>query len=185
VPVDETTAVSTDDVVLQAGIEAVLRPLGAGITPSGAPVLASAQAASEALTSGAKFLEDAAREQYDPSEFAEPGGTAYTVPLNESETLIWAYAWCAADAATVEQNMSKIELKFVLDGKEVGRNKLSTYDVEANGKQCRLIYSALEAWPGGEHHLSTTATFTSAINDGTKDFEAGTYVLEYTVYVKP
>ena len=185
VPVDETTVMSTDDVVLDAGVQAVLQPLGAGITPSGAPKLADAAGATEALSSGARFLEDAAREQQNASQFAAPGSVAYTVAINTSETLMWAYAWCAVDQATVEENLSKIGLKFLLDGQQVATDRMSTYDVQANGRQCRLIYTALSDWPGGEHHLSTTATFSAAVNDGTTEFAAGDYVLEYTVYVKP
>ncbi|MGE5248728.1 MAG: S41 family peptidase [Bacteroidota bacterium] len=185
VPVDETTALATEDVVLKAGMEAVLQPLGAGITPSGPPRLLAPEDASAALASRSPFLEDAAREKYEASQFAAPGATTYMVPLNQSETIIWAYAWCAKDLPTVEQNLSSIKLKFVLDGQPVGLDKMSTYDTESNGRQCRLLYAALDEWPAGEHHLTTTATFTSTVNDGTQDFQAGDYVLEYTVYVKP
>jgi hypothetical protein len=62
---------------------------------------------------------------------------------------------------------------------------MSVYDVEAGGKQCRLLYTALSDWPGGEHHLTTQATFTAPVNDGTMEFAAGDYVLEFTVYVRP
>ena len=37
IPVDEKTATAIEDIVLQAGIDAVLQPLGAGVTPSAAP----------------------------------------------------------------------------------------------------------------------------------------------------
>jgi hypothetical protein len=185
VPVDEQTALSNDDVVLQAGIQAVLRPLGAEVVPSGPPSIAPAEDAGASLSSGARFLEDAAREQYDPSQFDAPGTTTYTVALNQSETLIWSYAWCANDKQTAEQNLSQIKLKFTLDGRNVPSDQLSTYDVQSNGRECRLLYAALEDWPGGEHHLETLVTFQSVINDGIKEYAPGEYVLEYTVYVKP
>jgi hypothetical protein len=185
VPVDETTAPATEDVVLQAGLKAVFQPAGAEITPSGPPELASADDAAAALTSGAKFLEDAARERYDPSQFAAPGVTTFTVALDKSETLIWSYAWCAKDQATLDANLKNIGLKFELDGKPFASSRMSIYDTQSNGRQCRLTYAALDNWPGGEHHLKTTATFKSALNDGTTDYEAGEYVLDYAVFVKP
>jgi C-terminal processing protease CtpA/Prc len=185
VPVDESTVLSTEDVVLQAGMKAVLQPLGAGITPSGPPKLANSDESAAALTSGAKFLEDAAREKYEPSQFAAPGTTVFTVPLEKSETLIWAYAWCASDTATLQENLSHISLKFVLDEKPIASPPMNTYDMQSNGRQCRLIYTALLDWPGGEHHLTTTASFKAKINDGNADYEAGEYVLDYAVYVKP
>lgn len=183
VPVNEETALSMDDVVLKAAMQAVLRPGGAGVRPAGPPKLLTGDEAGSELAAGANFLEDAAREKPDPAQFAAPGTTTYTVSLDKSEPLIWAYAWCAKDAATLEENLKRIRLKFVLDGVETGMDKMSTYGSDANGKKCMLIYAGLTDWPAGEHHLSTMATFTGTLNDGVTEFPAGEYVLEYTVYV--
>lgn len=185
VPVDESTVLATDDVVLQAGIQAVLEPLGAGVAPSAPPSVASADEAESALSAGASFLEDVAREVYEESDFAAPGVWTYTIALTKSETLIWAYPWCASDAETLEQNFSQIGLKFTLEGKEIPAADFNTLDVESGGRQCRLIYTALSDWKAGEHHLTTTVSFKSAIDDGISEYEAGDYVSEYTVYVKP
>jgi hypothetical protein len=125
-----------------------------------------------------------AREQYEAAAFATPGIVSYSVPLTE-DTAIWAYAWCAADAETLAQNLEKIKLKFELDGEVVSNDKMTSFETEFNGQQCRLTYTALSGWPAGEHHLRTTATFTSAINDGSADYSAGDYVLDYKVYVSP
>ncbi len=185
IPVDGTTALASDDIVLQAGIGAVLEPLGAGVTPSAAPKIASAAEAEAALTSGAAFLEDLARESYDAATFGTPGIAAYTVPLVEPEPLIWAYVWCAKDADTLTGNLEGIDLKFVLDDKEVSVDSLNNFETETGGQVCRVTYTSLSDWPVGEHHLTTTATFKVKINDGTADYEPGDYVLDYMVYVKP
>jgi len=184
VPVDEATVFSTEDVVLQAGIAAVLQPLGAGITPSGAPTVAGQSEAEAALTGGTAFLEDIAREQYEESVFASPGIVTYSVPLPD-DSIIWAYAWCAADSDVLVQNLENIQLNFELDGEAVALDDMSTFETEFNGQQCRLIYTSLGDWPAGEHHLTTTATFSAVINDGVADYESGDYVLDYTVYVSP
>ncbi|HEY5903951.1 MAG TPA: S41 family peptidase [Anaerolineales bacterium] len=183
VPVNEETSLSMDDVVLKAAMQAVLRPGGAGVRPAGPPKLLTGDEAGSELAAGANFLEDAAREKPDPAQFSAPGTTTYAVSLDKSEPLIWAYAWCAKDAATLEENLKRIRLKFVLDGVETGMDKMSTYGSDANGKKCMLIYAGLTDWPAGEHHLSTMATFTGTLNDGVTEFPAGEYVLEYTVYV--
>jgi C-terminal processing protease CtpA/Prc len=185
IPVDGTTALASDDIVLQAGIDAVLQPLGAGVAPSAAPKIASAADAEAALTSGVAFLEDLARESYEPVTFSKPGTATYTVPLTEPEPLIWAYVWCAADAERLATNFKNIQLKFMLDNKEVPADSFGTFDTETGGKVCRLVYTSLSDWPVGEHHLTTTATFTAKINDGSADYEPGDYILDYTVYVKP
>jgi len=185
VPADETTVYSTEDIVLQAGLKAVLQPAGSGLTPSGPPKIASTSEAESALSGGALFLEGLAREQHDVTEYAQPGTLTFTIPLSKPTTTIWSYAWCSKDADTLTQNLENITLKFVLDGETVPLGQMTTFDTESNGKSCRLFYAALSDWPVGEHHLTTTATFKSAINDGTTDFAAGDYVLDYTVYMKP
>jgi hypothetical protein len=123
-------------------------------------------------------------EQPDAAEFAQPGTVAFTVQLANSEPLIWAYAWCAADAATLQQNFDNLQLRFELAGVDVS-SQFITVDVDSGGQPCRLVYTALDDWPAGEHHLSTTATFLAVINDGAADYAAGDYRLEYTVYVAP
>ncbi len=185
VPVDAATAFSTEDVVLQAGVDVVLQPLGAGVTPSAPPKVADALNAEAAFTSGAAFLEDLARESYEATTFAQPGTATYTVPLTKSETVIWAYVWCAKDADTLAKNFENIQLKFTLDEKEVPADMFATYELETGGQTCRLVYTSLSDWTPGEHHVVTTATFKSKINDGTTDYEPGDYVLDYKVYVKP
>jgi len=185
IPVDGKTALASDDIVLQAGIDAVLQPLGTGLTPSAAPKIASATEAEAALTSGVAFLEDLAREKHDPSAFAKPGTVNYTVPLTQPEPLIWSYTWCAADAKMLAANFENIKLKFMLDEKEVPADSFGTYESETGGKVCRLIYTSLSAWTPGEHHIVTTASFAAKINDGSADYETGDYILDYMVYVKP
>ena len=184
VPVDESNVYLTDDFVLEAGVRAVLEPLGAGITPSAPPKLASASEAESAFAGGAEFLWDLAREQYNEDNFS-PITLTYTVPLSTSKTVLWAYAWCAQDKATLEQNFSQIDLTFNLNGKDVPIDQLAVYDTPSGGLECRLMYTALSDWEPGEHHAVITATFKSKINDGTGEYARGDYVADYTVYVKP
>jgi C-terminal processing protease CtpA/Prc len=184
VPVDETTAGSSDDVVLNVAIQSILNPLGAGITPSGPPALADESASKAALQSGVSFLEDDAREKYQAADFAKPGTLTYTVSIGKSDQVIWAYAWCTTTKDILEANFKSIKLKFVLDGQDVSK-QLYTFDTKSGAQECRVIYTALKDWPAGEHHLTTTATFTAKINDGTADYDAGDYVLDYSVFVKP
>ena len=184
VPIDESTVYSTDDVVLQAGINAVLEPLGAGITPSTPPTISSPTEAESAFAAGEDFLWDVAREEYTEENFT-PHTKIYTIALSESKTLIWAYAWCAKDKATLEQNFTQIDVKFILDDKQVPVDQLAIYEVASGGVECRLIYTALSDWEAGEHHFSTQTTFKSDINDGTSTYEPGEYIDDYTVFVKP
>ena len=174
-----------EDVVLAAAEKVISEPQGAGVTPSGPPEMASAAAASSALTSGKSYLEDLAREKYVAADFAAPGTLAYTIPLTKTDTLVWMYAWCTKSTDILNQNFKNIELKFAMDGENIPLDKFKTEDLESGGQQCRLYYTALSKWPAGEHHLSTTATFKTSINDGSADYAPGDYILDYAVYLKP
>jgi hypothetical protein len=198
VPVDETTVLSSDDVVLKAAEDAVLGTgagaagdttgdiPGKGVTPSAPPKLADKAGVDAAVAAGAKQLEDEAKETYSADELAKMGATfTYTVALSESKTLLWVYGWCAKDQATLDQNFQHIKLAFNLAGKSILLSQFQKLDYGSGGQQCRAYLAALTDWQAGENHLSTTVTFDAAINDGTADYPAGKQVFDYTVYVKP
>lgn len=184
VPTDESTAFSTDDFVLAAGIKAVLEPLGAGVTPSAPPKILSPSESESAFAGGEDFIWDVAREEYT-EEILIPHTNTYTVALSTSKPLIWAYAWCAKDKDTLEKNFTQIDVKFILGDEQIPTDQLAVYDVASQGLECRLIYTALDDWQTGEHHFTTVATFKSDINDGASTYESGEYIDVYTVYVKP
>ncbi len=190
VPIDATTAVSTDDVVLKAATAAILGQSSQGgqasqpLPPaSGAPTMGSKDESMSALTSGKPALEDKAVEKYQSSDFAKPGKLTYTVGLHPTDEIIWIYAWCATTQPLLEDNLKSIKLKFVLDGKDV-TPQMSTADLPNKGQQCRVYLSSLSNWPSGSHHLTTTATFMQKINDGSTDYAPGDYILDYTVNVQ-
>lgn len=175
-----------EDVVLDAAITALRtgNPRGAGVTPSGNPKVAAKNEAEQALRSGTAFLEDKARERPAADVFAKPGTVSYTIPLSSSESLIWAYIWCASDADTLAKNFESISLKFMLNQEDI-TSQMNSIDLPANAQQCRVVFTMLRDWPGGEHHLTTTATFSQQINDGSADYPAGDYILDYAVFIKP
>jgi len=189
VPVDESTIYSQEDIILQAGMRAVLQPLGAGITPSGPPEIVPATQAESKLLAGTDWLEDRAREQYTAAQLAVMDQTfTYTVPLGASRDLIWGWGWCAVGQETLADNFSAIQLTFSLNGTVVPADQLAAYEYvpqSAPEQVCRIYYLALTKWPGGEHDLSTRVGFTRALNDGTADYAAGVQTFEYKVIVKP
>jgi len=161
-------------------------------TPSGllapaasAPTMASKSEAATALSSNAPYLEDKANERYQASDSSKPGTLTYTVSLTPSDQVIWGYGWCATTQEILNTDLKSIKLKFTLDGKDVPVSNMQVDNAPANGQQCQATYTALSNWPAGSHHITTTATFTTKINDGTADYAAGDYVLDYTVNVQP
>ncbi|MCE7861512.1 MAG: hypothetical protein DYG86_17230 [Chloroflexi bacterium CFX2] len=172
-----------EDVILEAAVKVISQPKGAGVTPSAPPKIASQDEAENAFSSAAAFLEDKAREQYSPEEVSQPGVFAYTIPLAKSETLIWGYFWCTTTQEILDQNFSQIEVNFELNDESVPLDKFVIADLPSGATQCRVIYTALSDWKSGEHHLTTSATFKTPINDGMSEYPAGDYVSEYSVFV--
>jgi C-terminal processing protease CtpA/Prc len=185
IPVDATTVLSTDDVVLQAAEKAVLVPNGAGVSPSSPPRLMS-PAETQGVLSSAKTFEDLAREQYTTQEMLKvPATFSYTIALSQSQPLLWAWIWCAKDQATLTDNLNKIQLAFTLNGLAVDPGKFIKLDGSSGGQQCRYYVLGLTDWKGGQNEAVTTATFTSPLNDGSYDYPAGKQTFDYTVYVQP
>lgn len=186
VPVNEDTIYREDDVVLDYGLNAILKPLGAEITPSASPKLADVEIAKASLSKNLKQLEELAREKYGAADLAKMDTIfTYTIALNESQDLFWTWGWCAKDQPTLEQNLKNIKLAFTLNGEPVLLDQFLKQDSEYSGQKCTTYIAVLGDWSGGEHHLVSTITFTSKINDGSADYPAGKQVIEYTVYVKP
>ena len=150
-----------------------------------APTMDTISQSQTIASSGASQLEDKAVEQYQPSDFAKPGKLTYTVGLSSTDQVLWTYGWCATTTDILNTHLKSIQLKFTLDGQDVPASEFATDDSPQNGQQCHTIYVALSNWPVGQHHITTTATFTSKINDGTSDYAPGDYVLDYTVNVQP
>jgi C-terminal processing protease CtpA/Prc len=185
VPVDKNFALSAEDEVLKAGERAVLQPLGAGVVPTGPADFAGGAGAQKAINQGARQLEELAREQYGMNELALPGTFSYTIALSESEPLLWAWGWCAASTEILNQNFENISLDFKLAEEGIPAEDFLELEYENSGQMCRVLVGALDNWPAGEHHLTTTVTFEKPINDGMADYPAGTQVFDYSVYVKP
>jgi len=186
VPITLETVTSTDDIVLQFGERAVLQPLGAGITPSTPPTLMSKEDTNSALSS-AKQLEEKARESYPNTDYIKvPNEFTYTITLNKTEKLLWAWGWCAKDQATLTDNLSKMDIKFNLNGKDVPLDQFLKLDYDSSeGQKCTAYIAGLTDWTGGEHHLVTTLAFKEPLNDGAYDFPVGVQTFYYNVYVKP
>jgi C-terminal processing protease CtpA/Prc len=177
---------SEEDVILQFGERAVLLPLGAGITPTTQPTLLSTADTSDALSS-AKQFEEIAREQYSDADYLQvPNDFTFTLALSKSQTLLWAWGWCAADQATLDDNLSKLDVKFTLNGEPVALDQFLRLDFASqDGQQCTYYVAAVTDWAGGQHQAVTTVTFKAPLNDGTYDFTAGKQIFEYNIYVKP
>jgi C-terminal processing protease CtpA/Prc len=186
VPITEENVVSTEDVVLQYGERAVLLPLGAGITPASQPTLLS-QSDTQSVVSSAKQFEDLAREKYtNDDNLKVPNTFTFTIPLSKSQTLLWAWGWCAKDQATLDSNLSKIDVKFTLNGQDVPLEQFLRMDYDSqDGQKCMAYLLGVKDWAGGQHKAVTILNFKAPLNDGKYDFPVGQQVFEYNIYVKP
>ena len=182
VAVDEVSVLDGADVVLAAAEQAVLQPAGAGITPDAPPELGTPDEAEKALQSGAAWLSDMAR---NPLQTILPvvGTADLTVTLSESQPLIWAQIWCAADQAALAASVKKLDIEFRLNGETVPLTRFALFQVPISGRECYLVYTVLDDWKQGEHQVETRVTLPEAMSDGFNEYDAGEYVIRYQVFV--
>ena len=174
-----------EDVILEAALKIISQPQGAGIVPGKPPRLMSQDETNSAL-SAMKQLEEKARETYADSDYLDVNKTfTFTIPLIKSQDLLWAWGWCAKDAATLKDNLGKMDVEFSLNGEDVPADQFLKLDYPNAGQQCTAYLLGVTDWTAGEHHLVTTLTFKSKLNDGKYDFAPGTQTFNYNVYVKP
>lgn len=190
VPLTEETVkaqyVDGEDVVLDFAIEALNEPLGAGEAPDAPPKMGSKAEAETAFQANTEWLDHVALEEYDEGSLAQPGETyTFTIPLASSRELIWAYAWCTVDEESFEDNWSKIELAFNLNGEEIPIGDFAELEGVFSGNHCRAYYTVLSEWLPGEHIITTEVTFTDSFSDGIseEEYQAGTHIFEYHVVV--
>ena len=186
VPITEENVMSTEDVVLQYGERAVLEPLGAGITPASQPTFLTQDQTNDALST-AKQFEELARETYANDDYLKvPNTLAFTITLSTSKTLLWGWGWCAKDQPTLDDNLSKMDVTFTLNGQDVSLEQFLRLDYDsADGQKCTAYLLGVKDWAGGQHKAVTTVNFTAPLNDGVYDFPVGAQVFEYNIYVKP
>jgi C-terminal processing protease CtpA/Prc len=188
VPIDENYVLADTDVLLEDAVNYITMPGGAGVTPTGNPVIAPVSVARSSINGGSvSYLEQLANEGYDNPIIP---GKVYTfnIPLAKSQQAIYGWGWCTIDEATTDQNFEHIQMTFSVNGTPISEDKLAIVDQDYGSQGfCRTYGVLLDNWPAGEHHLETTVTFDAPINDGMSaaDYAAGTMTYDYTVYVAP
>jgi C-terminal processing protease CtpA/Prc len=186
VPVNEENVIAEyrdgRDVLLDAAVEVLRRPRGAGISPEGPPEVASLAETQEALQS-APLMEDLAMEPIADYLY-EPGTVIYNIPLESSQEVLWAIWWCAT-SDQFEQNWENINLEMTLDGENVALDRFLELEGPFENTVCRYYIASLSGWPMGEHVLATEMTFTAQLDNGiqTQLFAPGTRTYEYHVYI--
>lgn len=182
VPVDETTLFSDGDPLLEAAVNVLSQPEGAGVVPSGDPALDNDFNALGQLQAGVPTLNDIVREEYSDEEFQTPGTLTYTVVMPESQDVVGGYYWCTVTPEQLEDNWAKMEITVELNGNVIPNDQL---DFESHPDlPCNLLTVLMTDWPQGEHHMVVTVVYTAALNDGYADYPAGTYVSDFSIYVE-
>jgi C-terminal processing protease CtpA/Prc len=201
VPVNEDTLLNGGDPVLDAAIVAlggtptastdiaeVQEPSGppasAGVEPSGPPAMSTDFDFFGELNAGVPLLDDLTSEQYSDDQIYTPGILTYTVVMQQSTDVIAGYFWCTVTQEQLDDNWSKLELTFELDGQTYSEDDFSFESVQNGESPCNVLTVKLTNWPMGEHHFTVNANFNAAFNDGTSEYEAGTYRSEFTIYVE-
>jgi hypothetical protein len=155
----------------------------------GLPVLGSKEETVNELTSlEFLFLEDAA----DGADLMELHLVDHFFNLNkvfvihtplQQKRLVWATGWCAADKATLEENLEHIRFEMSINNTPIDIEQFYQFEIQAvrSIDFCRIYSLVAYDWPSGNTSLISKTIITSPINDGYKDYQVGEIVRTYTV----
>ncbi len=184
VPVTAETLLGGGDPVLAAAVNALDKPLGAGVVPSGPPTININFDALGELQGGTPLLDDLVKEKYTDAQKQDPGVLTYTVVMSKSKDVIAGYFWCTKTQAQLDDNWAKMQITITLDGQKLSDAQLSLQTLQSGNGPCNVLAAKLTDWPNGEHTFTVDVKFLAALNDGFSDYTAGTRTSEYTIYVE-
>lgn len=187
VPRTLETLSTSDDIVLQTAEQVVLGAYtGAPASPaavSGGPRLLTSSELDAAISANTDQLEQRASESYSTEEMVKvPNTFTYTINLPRSTKLLWIWGWCAKDQATLDDNLSKMQLTFTLAGNIIPTTQFQKFDYDtSDGQKCTAYVAGITDWPSGQTQVVTALDFTAPLNDGTYDYPVGQQVFNYNV----
>ncbi len=127
-------------------------------------------------------------------EMFSPGTQHYTARLSEGNSIFLSSGWCAKTESILKENMAHYAFSIVVNGNEIPRDQFFylPHEVPAGanpdgpeGWACSLYGLFATDWPHGQNHVVHTYTLTQRLNDGYATYEAGSYVMDYTLLVDP
>lgn len=178
------TIPSLSTATARAALTATVESGGDYHTTSGL-VIGSLDTTEKALDAQAPFIESLAKETYDAAELSQAGQTyAYTIELDEDQTVIWQTNWCTTTQEILNQNIEHIRIQFTVNGESVDPGHIGVVQTRSNDLYCAYFLAALSQWPQGTTVLKIDITFTDKINDGMADYPKGTHTYEYSVTLK-
>jgi serine/threonine protein kinase len=115
-----------------------------------------------------------------------PTHNTYSLTVAVGETRSLAVGWCAADTATLADNLSAVTFTLSIDNVPIPASKVLNYDyVGSDGKlQCHGWATAISGWKAGtQYTLRVVRALSRPVNDGQHNYAAGQYTDDLNVTV--
>jgi hypothetical protein len=113
------------------------------------------------------------------SDSVSPGPQRYAAVVSTADNVDIGPFWCAIDAATLEDNWSKLAYAITADGQAIDLGTLRLGSFSDN--TCRGYFALANQWTPGAHTLLVTRTFTAEVFDGWCTYAPGDYVEEIAI----
>ena len=121
----------------------------------------------------------------DWSASTVPGLQAWKTTVSSDEPAMLFMGWCTTTQAILEQNFQHIHYSVNVDGRDINVSTLYLWNSTDSQQVCRTYVGLIRQWTGSEHTLTITMEFTTSINDGWSDYQAGKYIDVYHITVIP
>ncbi len=127
------------------------------------------------------------------AECFEPCTHSWKATFSTKKPVSLGWDWCAADQATLADNLKHLTFTITIDGQPVPASNIQTYtrswkgSIEPGGSpvpmECVSWGAVAYEWPVGTHKVVQNTTLDADIHDGWDLYGKGTYTNEFNVKV--
>lgn len=156
--------------------------VGQPAAPSDGPVNPAAGSGSVTVSR----VSQSALQEYPPLDsLLQPGFADVRTPQVQSSqgtaqanaSYIWNVPWCAADEATLRDNLNDIRVSLAINDQPVDASQITQTITSLDaGLVCAYHFVLLSGWQPGDVLLTSVLTLQAPVYDGFAVYEAGDYV---------
>lgn len=117
----------------------------------------------------------------DHAELVSPGHRNLEINISPADSVLLNLSWCAADETTLNANVAIMEFSITVDGISISDSQLSIFNKGQGSQYCHCRMGVLSGLSQGQHKYVETMHFKNAVSDGTKIYNAGDYIYEFTI----
>lgn len=120
-----------------------------------------------------------------PLDMENPGKKNFIISIDEKDTVLWPFYWCAIDNDSLNNNLQDLSVSFFINEERIPESYIFSYSRIIPGWVCRYWTVLLSEWRREEViQLDIKYQFRKSVFDGKNTYPAGDYIFSLTTSVK-